>query len=105
MIKKLVLLLLIVFGLFLVGCSKDNHSVDVEVVDGYVITVLDGTKPVKEYYVVVKLNKDDDVLYDVKVKPKYPLLDINHNWNFPKNSIINVKTKELLPHRKIGDSK
>lgn len=102
--KKLILILLIVFGLFIVGCSKDNPSVDVEVVDGYVITVLDDTKPVKEYYVVVKLNKDDDVLYDVKVKPKYPLLDINHDWNFPKGSIINVKTKELLPHRNIDNS-
>jgi hypothetical protein len=104
MIKKLLLLLIVVVGLFLVGCAKDEPTVDVDVVDGYVITVLDGTKPVKEYYVVVKLNKDDDVLYDVKVKPKYPLLDINHNWNFPKGSIINVKTKELLPHREIDNS-
>lgn len=102
--KKLILILLIVFGLLIVGCSKDNSSVDVEVVDGYVITVLDDTKPVKEYYIVVKLNKDDDVLYDVKVKPKYSFLDINHDLNFPKGSIIYVKTKELLPHRNIDNS-
>lgn len=102
--KKIILLIiLVVLPLILVSCTKEEPTVDVEIVDGYAITVLDETKPIKEYYVVVKINKDDEVLYDVKVKPKHDLLDINHNWNFPKGSVMNVKTKDLIPHRKLGE--
>lgn len=95
--KKIVILLVMVIGILLVGCKKEEKEpikdkwVEVIVVDYYTgYYLLNGTRQERAYLVVQK----DGKKYSVKTEENPLTIEIR----FKKNSKLEVKEKELKPY-------
>lgn len=100
--KVFLVVILFVLSITLIGCKdKQEPTVDVEVVGGFDIDVIEDNSVTKVFYVIVKFPtepKDTDELFKVKVPVKNKLLSVNNMFNYPVGTILNVKEKDLEPY-------
>lgn len=104
--KKTIFMLLFCLMFVLVGCGKkqpnETKTVNVEVVDGYELEVVKDNNTIKEFYVIVRLENQDETtnLFEVNVPVKNKLFSVNSSFNYARGTILNVEESKLKPYKK-----